>query len=162
MGSLRSDQIVTSVVCRSDNHIARSEGLERSLHYRCWQMWAVAIERDDALLTRRREVREYRGKACSKALTRLRHDAHRITCQARQIVDIRGRAHYRNFNVAHRLRQRHGVVQKTAIKARYSRRRKILPQPGFDRARLRRLGHNDQRAVPTALTNLSLVGGFHR
>src|SRR5438477_12082118 len=97
MGSLRSDQIVTSVVCRSDNHIARSEGLERSLQYRCWQMWAVAVERDDALLTRRRELRKYRVKACSKALTRLRYDAYRITCRARQIVDIRGREDNRHL-----------------------------------------------------------------
>src|SRR5205823_12044064 len=79
----RTDKIVAAIARGPDNYVVRGECLERPHKYGRWQVWAVAVECDDALPASCREVCERRGEACRKALTLLRHNAHSITRQAR-------------------------------------------------------------------------------
>ncbi len=73
MSGLGADEIIASVMCRSDNHVVRSKRLESIFQDRSRQVWAVAVERDHALLPRCKMCK-HRGESCRKAFSLLRHD----------------------------------------------------------------------------------------
>jgi len=93
-------EIVASIVCRPDDHVMCRERFERVLQNRTWQMWAVAVEGNNASLVTLCEVRKYRRKARSKAFIRLGNYARSLTCQTSQFVDVRIRAHDGNIDTA--------------------------------------------------------------
>ena len=66
MGSLRPNEIIAAVMCRSNNHVVRGEHLERARENRNRQMRAVAVEGNDALPARRCEVCKHRGQAAAR------------------------------------------------------------------------------------------------
>src|SRR2546423_1140072 len=86
MPSLCPDKIVASVVCGSNNYVVRGQRFERSVESRTRQVWAVAVEGDDASLRAIREVRKHRSQACSKTFPLLRHHARSLACELRQLV----------------------------------------------------------------------------
>ncbi len=77
MRRLRADEVVTSVVGRANHDVTLDERLVRALKYGHRKMRAIAIERYDAPVTRRREMSEHRSEARSKPVARLRHDRSR-------------------------------------------------------------------------------------
>src|SRR5438094_7941765 len=103
MKSLCPDEIVASVVCWSNDYVMCGQRFERVFENRTRQVWAAAVEGNGASLMTFCEVGKYRREAGSKALTRLRDDAHRIAHQASYIVHIRGRAHNGKLETATRL-----------------------------------------------------------
>jgi hypothetical protein len=89
----------------------RGQRFERIFENRTRQMWAVAIEGDDAssVCIRSncvrsmtfREMRKHRIEARSESFAFLRNYAHLVARQARQFVYVRLRAHDRNFHTGH-------------------------------------------------------------
>src|SRR5207253_4286868 len=106
MRSLCPYEIVASVVRRSHDHVMCGQRFERVFENRTRQVWAVAVEGNGASLMTFCEVRKHRSEGGSKALTRLRDDAHRIAPQASEIVHIRGSRHSGNLDSAKRLLER--------------------------------------------------------
>ncbi len=100
MRSLCPDEIVASVVRWSHDHVMCGQRFERVFENRTRQVWAVAVEGNDASLMIFREVRKHRSEACSKTFTFLRNYAHFAACQLRQFVYVRVRAHDGNFHIA--------------------------------------------------------------
>ncbi len=73
MRSLCPDEIVASIVRWSDNHVMCSQRFERVFENRTRQVWAVAVEGDDASLMTFCEVRKHRSKAGGKTFAFLRN-----------------------------------------------------------------------------------------
>jgi hypothetical protein len=73
---------------------------ERVFENRTWQVWAVAVEGNNASLVALCEVRKYRRKARSKTFTFLGNYARFAACQLRQLVYVGVRAHDGNFHIA--------------------------------------------------------------
>src|ERR1700719_375489 len=103
MRSLCPDEIVASVVRWSNDYVMCGQRFERVFQNRTRQVWAVAVEGNNAslmgvplmvfLFMIGREVRKHRSEACGKTLTFLRNYARFIACQLRQVVYVRLRAH---------------------------------------------------------------------
>src|SRR5271154_5507445 len=110
------------------------QGFERVFENGTRQMWAIAVEGNNASLTTVCEVRKDRSEACGQTLTFLRNNAHFTAGELRQFVYIRVRAHDGNFHIAQRPRQRKRIVEKTAIEGSDGCRRKAGSQAGLDRA----------------------------
>src|SRR6202035_1950837 len=100
MRSLCPDEIVASVVRRSNDHVMCGQRFERVFENRTWQVWAVAVEGNNASLMTLCKVRKHRSEACNKAFTFLRNYARFVAYQPRQLVYVRVRAHDRNFHIA--------------------------------------------------------------
>ena len=66
-------EIVASVVCWSNNYVMRGQRFECVFEDRTRQVWAVAVEGNNASLMRFREVRKHGSEACRKTLTFLRN-----------------------------------------------------------------------------------------
>jgi hypothetical protein len=73
---------------------------ERVFENRTRQVWAVAVEGNDASLMVFREVSKHRSEACGKTFTFLGNYAPFTACQLRQLVYIGVRAHDGNFHIA--------------------------------------------------------------
>jgi len=99
MGSRGTNEIIASVVRRSDNNVAIRQRAERALKHGRRQVWTVAVKRDDVPMAGAREVHEHRGKARRKAVTDLRHNGHSATRRVGHIFHVGRRAHNRNFHV---------------------------------------------------------------
>src|SRR2546423_7218737 len=99
MKSLCSDEIVASIVCWSHDHVMCSQRFKRVFENRTRQVWAVAVEGNDASLMVLREVRKHRSEACGKTLTLLGNHAHFTACQLRQLDYVGVRAHDGNFHI---------------------------------------------------------------
>ena len=84
----------------SDNHVMCGQRFERVFENRTRQVWAVAVEGNDASLMIFCEVRKHRSEACGKTFTFLRNYAHFVACQLGQLVYIGVRAHDGNFHIA--------------------------------------------------------------
>ena len=56
MGNLGAYEIVAAILCRPNNQVVRGECLESAPKNRSRQMRAVAVEGNDALPAKRREV----------------------------------------------------------------------------------------------------------
>ena len=115
MRSLRPNEIVASVVRWSNDYVMCGQRFECLFENRTRQMWAVAVEGNDAPLMIFCKVRKHRSEACCKAFPFLRNYARVVACQPRQLVDVRVRAHDGNFHIAQGPRERQRVMQKTAI-----------------------------------------------
>src|ERR1700688_1819098 len=106
MRSLCPDEIVASVLRRSNNYVMCGQRFERVFENRTRQVWAVAVEGNHAsLMMTFREVRKHRSEARGKAFTFLCNYARFVVCelracQLRQLVDVRLRAHDGNFYIA--------------------------------------------------------------
>src|SRR5882757_6301927 len=100
MKSRCADEIVTSVVCWSNHDVMCGQRFERVFENRTRQVWAVAVEGNDASLMTFCEVRKHRSEARSKTLTFLRNNARFVACQLRQFVYVRVGAHDGNFHIA--------------------------------------------------------------
>ena len=100
MRSLCPDEIVASVVRWSHDYVMCGQRFERVFENRTRQVWAVAVEGNDASLMTFREVRKHRSEACSKTFTFLRNYVYFVACQLRQLVYVRVRAHDGNFHIA--------------------------------------------------------------
>src|SRR5580692_12254851 len=98
MGGLRADEIVASVVGRSDHYIVRSEDLECVLQNRRRQVGAVAVECDDALVASCK-MGKHRSEPRCEAFTLLRHHAYLLTRQACELVEIGTGAHNGDFHI---------------------------------------------------------------
>src|ERR1700685_4413661 len=124
MRSLCPDEIVAAVVRWSNDHVMGGQRFERVFENRTRQMWAVAVEGNDASLMTFREVRKHRSEACSKTFTLLRNHARSLTCQASQFVHVGIRAHDGNFTSpnergnGNRFSQRTGSGSVTAATAK--------------------------------------------
>ena len=88
----------------SNDYVMCGQRFERVFENRTRQVWAVAVEGNDASLMTFsmivREVRKHRSEACGKTFTFLRNYAHFAACQLRQLVYVRVRAHDGNFHIA--------------------------------------------------------------
>src|SRR5271169_553050 len=98
MRSLCPDEIVSSVVRWSYDHVMCLQHFERVFENRTRQMWAVTVEGNNApwmtfLLVSCREVRKHRIEARSKTFALLRHYARFVAHQPPQFGCVRGRAH---------------------------------------------------------------------
>src|SRR5260370_31006508 len=98
-------EIVASVVRWSRDHVVCGQRFERDFENRTRQVWAVAVEGNDASLmgvpwTILREVRKHRSEACGKTLTFLCHHLCLLTDQLRQLLYVRVRAHDGNVYMA--------------------------------------------------------------
>src|SRR5689334_11279281 len=100
MRSFSPYEIVASVVRRSHDYVMCGQFFERVFENRTGQMGAVAVEGNNTSLVISCEVRKYRSKPCSKALTFLRNYACIVACELRQFVHIRLRAHNGKFYIA--------------------------------------------------------------
>ena len=79
MRSLCPDEIVASVVGWSNDYIMCGQRFERVFENGTRQVWAVAVECDDAPLMTFCEMRKHRNEACGKTFTFLRNYA-RCSC----------------------------------------------------------------------------------
>ena len=93
MRRLRADEVVPSVVRRSEDDVRPGECLKSALKHGGREVRAIAIERNDARVACRCEMCKDRRKARREAITRLRHDGYPVTNYARQILDIGYWAH---------------------------------------------------------------------
>src|SRR5271168_5068411 len=110
MKSLCPDEIVASVVRWSNDYVMCGQRFECVFENRTRQVWAVAVEGNNASLRCVRsmtfcEVRKHRSEACSKTFPVLRNYARFVVCQLRayqprQLVYVRVRTHDRNFHIA--------------------------------------------------------------
>jgi len=100
MRSLCPNEIVAPVVRWSHDHIVSGQPFERVLKNRTRQVWAVAVESDNASLITLCEMRKYRSEARSKAFTFLRNYVHFVSSQLRQLVSVGVRTHDGNFYIA--------------------------------------------------------------
>jgi len=100
MSGLCSDEIVASVVRWSDDYVMCGQRFERVFENRTWQVWAVAVEGNDASLMTLREVSKHRSEACGQTFTLLCNHARFVSCQLRQLVYVRGGAHDGYFHIA--------------------------------------------------------------
>ena len=132
---------------RSDNEIARGKGVKRAQKHGCRQVWAVAVERDNARALSGRKVCEHRSESSRKSLPGLRNNAHRIAGHTRQIIDIRSGTYGGDLYIVERLGQRHSVVQKTTVQADNGKCGKILGQTGLHCSRPWRFRHDDEYAI---------------
>src|SRR5690242_1795821 len=132
MGTLCSDEIVASVVSRSDNQIMRRYGFECSLQNRHRQVWTIAVEGNGGSLMFSWEVRKHRSETRSQTFTFLRNYGRFFTSQLHQLVYVRARAHDGDFHISQRPGQCQCVVKKTAIEISDSFRRKFGRQASLD------------------------------
>src|SRR5436853_4558257 len=91
MRSLGPDEIIASVVRWSNDYVMCGQRFERVFENRTRQVWAVAVEGNNASLMTFCEVRKHRSEACSKTFTFLRNYARFVACQLRQLVYVRVR-----------------------------------------------------------------------
>src|SRR5579862_3647991 len=147
MRTLCSDEIVASVVSRSDDQVVRCYCFECSFQNTGRQMWAIAVEGNYASGTMRREVCKHRSEACGKTFAFLRNYACSVTCQLGEFAYVRVRTHDRDFDISQGSSQRQCVVEKTAIKIGDSLRSKVWREPGLDCPQPRRFRHDDQNTV---------------
>jgi hypothetical protein len=73
---------------------------ERAFENRTREVWAIAVEGDDASLMTCCEVRKDGSETCGQTFTFLRNYARFVACQLRQLGDVRVRAHDGNFHIA--------------------------------------------------------------
>src|ERR1700676_1048638 len=100
MRSLCSDEIVASVVGWSNDYVMGGQRFERVFENGTRQVWAVAVEGNNASLMTFCKVRKHRSEACGKTFTFLRNYARFIVFQPRQLVHVRVWAHDGNFHIA--------------------------------------------------------------
>src|ERR1035438_5319076 len=102
-------EIVASIVRWSHDYVMCGQRFEPGFENRTRQVWAVAVEGDNASLTCvplmifllmiGREVCKHRSEACSKTFTFLGNYAHLTARQLRQLVYVGVRAHDGNFHI---------------------------------------------------------------
>src|ERR1700742_954999 len=127
-------KIVAPVVRWSHDHVMFGQRDERVFENCTRQMWAVAVEGNDASLTTFCEVGKHRSEAGGKTFTFLRNYAHIFACEPRQFVYVRVRAHHGIFHTPQGPSQRQRIVEKTAIESRDNLRRKAGRKASLDRA----------------------------
>src|SRR5262249_14125773 len=141
----------------SHDHVMCGEYCEGVFENRTWQVWAVAVEGNNASFVIIGEVCKHRSEAGGKTLALLCHDARLVACHLRQIVYIRGWAHDGKVHLAQRPRQRQSGVEKTAIEGSHSLRRKAGSQASLDPAWPWCFRHDDQHAINARRTHLRLA-----
>src|SRR5262249_5328486 len=110
MGSLGADKIVASVVGRPDNHIARSQSRKSAIQNQRREVWAIAVEGNNALLDGSGEMCKNRIESRGKAFTLLSYDLSCSAQEVRQFIRVRFRAHNSYLHATQRLCQRHCVL----------------------------------------------------
>jgi len=81
MGSLCPDEIVASVMGWSNDYVMCGQRFECTFKNRTRQVWAIAVEGNNASLATFSEVCKHGTEACDETLTALRDYAHFATCQ---------------------------------------------------------------------------------
>ena len=97
MRSLGANEIVASIVRWSNDHVVYGQTFKRIFENRVWEVWAVAVEGDDAPLMTCCEVRKHRSQTRGKTLTFLRNHPLSAACEVGKLVNIRFWAHDGNF-----------------------------------------------------------------
>ena len=96
----RPDEIVASVVRWTHDHVMCGQRFERAFENRTRQVWAVAVESNNASLMTFCKVRKHRSEASGKTLTFLRNYARSVARQPCQLVYVGVRAHDGDFHIA--------------------------------------------------------------
>src|SRR5215469_848693 len=100
MRSLCPDKIVASVVGWSYDQVMSGQCFERVLENRTGQVWAIAVEGNDATLVISREMPKHGSEARGQTFTLLRKHGCFVACKIRQVSYIRFGAHDGDFDVA--------------------------------------------------------------